>query len=557
MSKNTLVWLTSMAAAAAPAVQAADKGAADKPDGKRPNVLVIMADDMGWSDVGAFGGEIDTPNLDALAEAGVRFTSFQVSPYSSPSRAMFLTGADPHRVGVGNLYELNKPEQAGSPNYAGHFNDQALTVAQRLQAAGYFTVLSGKWHLGKDEAHAPNRWGFDRSFAMLNGEANHYPFKDGYPSPDGKDLYRIEGKLADVPADFYSSDGFTDYLLKALDEKAADQPFFAFLGYTAPHSPLQAPPEDIAKYEGQYLDGPQALAERRLKQIEKLKLLPDNHPLKAHALLNMPEWDKLSKDEQRDEARRMQIYAAMIDRMDQNIGRVLDHLKKKELLDDTVVLFMSDNGAAGASREKSKKWGKWIADNRNNAYDNMGTGSSYVSTGPAWAQASMSPFALFKGFTSEGGIRSPLIVSGPGVAKGGIEGGYVNLYDLVPTLLDLTRTGKRTPAGKAGLDGTSVVAALQSPNRAARGPEKAVSLELRGGRQVRQGNYKAVYLSNEPMGIKSPDIANGRWQLFDVITDPGETRDLSTEKPEVLTSLIGHYRDYAKQVGVIEVAPVE
>ncbi|MDO4683615.1 MAG: arylsulfatase [Lautropia sp.] len=556
MNKSRMALLTGLAAAGVPVAQAADAGPA-RTDDEKPNVLVIMADDMGWSDIGAFGGEIPTPNLDALAEDGVRFTSFQVSPYSSPSRAMFLTGADPHQVGVGNLYELNKPEQAASPNYAGHLNERALTVAQRLQAAGYFTVLSGKWHLGRDEAHAPDRWGFDHSFAMLNGEANHFPFADQYPSPDGKDLYRIDGKLTDVPADFYSTDGFTDYLLKTLDRKPPGQPFFAFLAYTAPHSPLQAPPEDIARYDGQYLDGPKALAGRRLKQIERLKLLPEDHPLKPHALLNMPDWEKLSKDEQRAEARRMQVYAAMIDRMDRNIGRVLDHLKQKNELDNTVVMFMSDNGAAGASREKSKKWGKWIADNRNNAHDNMGAGSSYISTGPAWAQASMAPFALFKGFTSEGGIRSPLIVSGPGVAKGGIDGRYVNLADLVPTMLDLTKTDKRTPAGKVGLDGTSMLSALQQPDRTARGPEKPVALEIRGGRQVRQGNYKAVYLSQEPMGIQSPELASGRWQLFDVVQDPGETRDLSAEKADVLRSLIADYQRYAKRVGVVEVAPVE
>lgn len=556
MTRHALTWLAGLASAGAPLVQAADGGMAQGTD-RRPNVLVIMADDMGWSDMGAYGGEIDTPNLDALAEEGVRFTSFQVSPYSSPSRAMFLTGADPHRVGVGNLYELNKPEQAGSPNYAGHFNERALTIAQRLQEDGYFTVLSGKWHLGRDEAHAPDRWGFDRSFAMLNGEANHFPFNDKYPSPDGKDLYRLEGKLVDVPADFYSSDGFTDYLLKALDDRQADQPFFAFLGFTAPHSPLQAPPEDIARYAGKYMDGPQALAERRLRQIEKLGLLPDDSPLRAHPLQNMPAWEKLSKEEQQAEARRMQVYAAMIDRMDRNIGRVLDHLKAKHELDDTIVLFLSDNGAAGASREQSRKWGKWIADNRNNALDNMGAGSSYISTGPAWAQASMSPFALFKGFTSEGGIRSPLIISGPGVARGRIEGRYVNLYDLVPTLLDLTRTGQRTPAGKAGLDGTSILSFLQSPSQKTRGPEKAVALEIRGGRQVRHGEYKAVYLSKEPMGIQSPGIATGRWQLFNVVQDPGETRDLARAKPEVLKSLISEYQRYAGEVGVIEVAPAE
>lgn len=522
---------------------------------KQPNVLVIMADDLGWSDIGPYGSEIKTPHLDQLAKQGIRFTNFQVSPYSSPSRAMFLTGADPHQVGLGNIYELNTKEQATSPNYAGHLPQQSLTIAQRLQQAGYYTVMAGKWHLGKQKADTPDQWGFTNSFTLLNGEANHYKHIDKNPSPDGEDDYRMDGKAVEIPKNFYSTDAYTDYLIEKLNQKSKQQPFFAYLAYTAPHSPLQAPEKDINKYKNLYLDGPQKLAEQRLAQVKKLGLIDSS--TQPHKLQNVKAWESLSQEEQQLESRRMQIYAAMIDRMDYNIGRVLKNLKAKGELDNTVIIFLSDNGAAGASREQSGKWGKWIADSRNNSYANMGKASSYVSTGPAWAQASSTPFALFKGFTTEGGIRSPLIISGPQIAKGKIEGRYSNLTDLTPTILNLAHVSTTTPANKVALQGQSLVSILNAPQAKITGPEKPVALEMRGGRQVRQGEYKALYVSKEPMGIPSAELKAGEWQLFNIVKDPGETTNIAAQHPEILNQLIAEYQQYSKNVGVVEIAPLQ
>ncbi|MBO1531671.1 sulfatase-like hydrolase/transferase [Psychrobacter sp. F1192] len=243
---------------------------------KQPNVLVIMADDLGFSDISPYGGEIETPNLQMLAENGVSFTDFSVTPYSAPSRATFLTGSDPHEVGLGNLIELSTPEQKADPDYVGHLNDKALTIAQRLQQADYYTVMSGKWHLGTKPENAPNKWGFDDSFVYLKGDGNHFK-RDNYPDgPDGDQPYRLNGELVELPDDFYSSTTFADYLIESLNKRPDNTPFFAYLQFTAPHSPLQAPREDIEKYSGYYHDGPRALAEQRFKNAKKLNFIPDS-----------------------------------------------------------------------------------------------------------------------------------------------------------------------------------------------------------------------------------------------------------------------------------------
>ena len=536
------------------------EAATGKQTPNRPNVLVIMADDLGWSDIGPFGGEIHTPNLDMLAAQGIRFSNFQVSPYSAPSRAMFLTGADPHESGVGNLTELNTKEQMGQEAYMGKFNNRTLTLPQRLQQAGYETIMSGKWHLGKDDDHTPDKWGFDHSFAMLNGEANHFKQVDKEASPDGKDAYRLNGKPVDIPDDFYSSDNFADFMIQKIEQTTKDKPFFGYLAFTAPHSPLQAYPQDIAKYAEFYHEGPQALADKRLARTKQLGLVGKD--VKPHQLLGVPKWSSLSFEERLAQTRRMQIYAAMIDRMDYNIGRVIQTLRAKNQLDNTVIVFLSDNGAAGASREGSGKWGAWISKNRYGSLENMGKANSYVSTGPSWAQASMSPFALFKGFTTEGGIRSPLIMTGPGIAKNKIDGGYTNLKDLTPTLLNLTRTSTQTPADKIAIEGQSIVKQLKQPNARITGAKNVDVLEMRGGRQVRMGDYKALFISNQPMGIKvdifKVDILKPQeWQLFNIVKDPGETNNLADKEPAILQKMIDAYDEYAKRVRVIDIAPVK
>lgn len=525
-----------------------------RPAAVPPNILVIMADDLGWSDIEPYGSEIDTPYLNELSRQGVHFTNFFVSPYSSPSRAMFLTGADNHEVGLGNLYELNTPEQAVADNYVGHLTPNSMSFPQRLQQAGYYTVLSGKWHLGKQPQHQPQAWGFDDAFALLNGEANNYRHQDIQDSPDGRDLYSHNGADVQLPEGAFASDFYTDYLLEKLSAREQDKPFFAFLSYTAPHSPLQAPEAYAAKYARHYHDGPQVLAQQRLGRLKQMGLVARN--VRPHPLVNAKDWQSLSGGERAAEAKRMQLYAAMIDNMDHNIGRVMRYLKETGQYDNTVVVFLSDNGAAGASREASPKWGGWIRQSRDNRLENMGKAGSYVSTGAAWAQASMTPFALFKGYTSDGGIRSPLIIKGPRTAKGKREGRYAAMTDLAPTLLDFAGLDTTAPAGKTPLAGNSLKYRLAKPDARAAGPDKAQVLEMRGGRQVRLGRHKAVYLGTSPAGIPPAMLPAGRWRLFDIISDPGETRDIAAQKPELLEKLIREYEHYSRRVRVVELSPI-
>ena len=519
-----------------------------------PNILVIMADDLGWLDIAPYGGEIQTPYLDALAKEGVSFTNFFVSPYSSLFRAMFLTGADPHEVGLGNIYELNTPEQAAAPNYVGHLTDNATTIAQRFKNAGYHTVLSGKWHLGKAIEHQPNAWGFDDSFALLNGEANNYRYQDRQDSPDGRDLYSHNGADVQLSEGVFSTDFYTDYLLESLSKQPAEQSFFAFLAYTAPHSPLQAPQAYVDKYQGFYHDGPQALADQRFARLQQMGLVSKDAA--AHPLIAVPDWQSLSDDQRAVETMRMQLYAAMVNNMDHNIGRVISHLKATGQYDNTVIVFLSDNGAAGASREASQKWGSWIRASRDNVLANMGQASSYVSTGPAWAQASMSPFAYFKEFTTDGGIRSPLIIKAPTAKAGSIEGRYSTLKDLAPTLLDLAGVSKATAANKTPMTGMSLNNRLAAPSAQLEGPIRAESLEMRGHRQVRQGNFKAVYTGNLPAGLPIDQLDAGQWKLYDVYADPGETNDIAKDHPEVLAALIEQYAKYSDAVKVVEIIPI-
>ncbi|WP_201543802.1 arylsulfatase [Psychrobacter sp. H7-1] len=520
---------------------------------KAPNVLVIMADDLGFSDISPYGGEIQTPNLQLLAENGVSFTDFTVTPYSAPSRAAFLTGSDPHEVGLGNLIELSTPEQKASPDYVGHLNDNAITIAQRLQQAGYFTVMSGKWHLGTEEKDAPNKWGFDESFVYLKGEGNHFK-RDNYPEgPDGDQPYRLNGKLTELPDNYYSSKNFADYLITSLDKRPKDKPFFAYLQFTAPHSPLQAPREDIEKYSGYYQDGPRALATQRFENAKKLNLIPQT--AKQPTMVGYPEWDSFSELDRQKEIKRMQIYAAMVDNMDSNIGRIVDNLRAKGELDNTYIFFFSDNGAAGKYRETAGRWKDWVNNAHNNSLENMGNYDSYVSMGTGWAQASNMPFALFKGYTSEGGVRSPLIVSGPSVPKKKVSNKYSNLMDLAPTILDIAGVEKTTPKGKAALDGESLMQAISQPTLGAQGPYEPKTLEMNGAKMVRLGEFKAIAHTHRFAGLEENVIPTQKWQLYNLSQDPGETTNIADKHPGILDSMINSYNDYAKKVGIVEVSP--
>jgi arylsulfatase A-like enzyme len=523
---------------------------------KRPNILVIVADDLGFSDIGAFGGEIATPHLDALAARGVRLTDFHTAPACSPTRSMLLTGTDHHIAGIGTMTERMTAAQRGKPGYEGYLNDRVVTMTELLRDAGYQTLMSGKWHLGLTPETSPTARGFERSFSLLVGADNHYgrsPEAGMFPA--GRAPYMEDGEyLAELPPDFYSSDGFTDKMLTYLAERSSrDRPFFAYLAFSAPHWPLQAPMDLIAKYRGRYDAGPEALRDERVAALKSLGLVAATatpHPIVGSARA----WDDLSVDEQAKSARTMEVYAAMVERMDQNVGRVVDYLSKTGELDNTVIVFMSDNGAEGALLEAVPVFGETLLAHIDHHYDNslenIGAANSFVWYGPLWAQAATAPSRLYKAFTSEGGIRVVAFVTGPqSIRQNAIGQAFCTVMDIAPTLLELAgvaHPGERyNGRAVAPLRGRSLLAYLGDEAERVHDLGAATGWELFGRRGLRRDNLKAV---NIP-----PPEGTGDWQLYDLAVDPGEVDDLAQRRPADLAELVELYETYARETGVIMV----
>lgn len=515
---------------------------------RRPNLLVIVADDLGYSDLGAFGGEILTPNLDKLALNGIRLAGFHTAPTCSPTRSMLLSGTDNHRAGLGTMAEMIRPNQQGKPGYEGYLRSDVATLAERLGANGYRTLLSGKWHLGLTPEQDPHARGFERSFALLQGGHNHFG-TDADPGKGGRATYTEQGKrVTQLPADFYSSDTFATRLIEFLGEKPSKgktaRPFFGYLAFTAPHWPLQAHPEDIARYKGRYDEGFDVLRERRLARQRKLGILgPD---VAAHAPRNRDgSWDSLTAGQQRLAARNMEIYAAMVDRLDQNVGRVVEALRAGGELDNTVIIFLADNGAEGLDVETTGA--QMLAaqlKGADNGLANRGTATSYLTYGAGWAQAATAPSWLTKGYQSEGGTRAVAFISGAGVAaRKGAETQYLSVADIAPTLLDLAGAdGKATQvAGRkvVPITGRSWAAWLKDAGTRVYGADDGVGAELFGSRAYRRGDWKLT------------DIGDGVWRLFDIARDPGETRDLSLVHADRKAELAAAWDRYAQDVGVI------
>ena len=521
---------------------------------KRPNFLVIVADDLGFSDLGAFGGEIATPHLDALARRGLRFTDFHSAPACSPTRAMLLTGTDHHIAGLGTLDEVASHTQRGKPGYEGYLNDRVVTVTELLREAGYRTLMTGKWHLGMTLETAPHARGFERSFALLPGAANHYASspKAGTGFPRQENLYTEDDHFIEPPADFYTSDGFTDRMIDYLAERPGDDaPFFAWLAFSAPHWPLQAPDDLIAKYRGRYDGGPDALRAARLKSLIDLGLCPPDvvpHPVVAKSR----PWDEMTADERAVSARTMEVYAAMVERIDWNVGRLIAHLQAAGDLNDTVIVFLSDNGAEGALIEAVPVFGpylmQFIDQHYDNSLDNIGRPNSYVWYGPRWAQAATAPSRLYKTHTAEGGIRVVAFLTGPHLTRQGeISGVFATAMDVAPTLLDLA--GVAPPEGEwrgrpvEPIRGRSLTPYLRGEADAVHGEDVATGWELFGRCAVRRGNWKALLLP--------PPDGPGVWQLYDLTADPGETNDLAEAEPDRLAGLVADWNAYVEETGVL------
>ena len=527
--------------------------AADPPLAK-PNILLIVADDMGYSDLGCFGGEIRTPNIDALAARGLRATNFYVAPSCSPTRSMLLTGTDNHIAGIGNMAEWNGPRQRGRPGYEGYLNTRVASVAALLRDGGYHTCMAAKWHLGEKPEQWPAKRGFERDFALLQGAGSHWADELGLLPSEPKVTHTRNGEtVKDLPADYYSSKHFTDFVIQSIDANSRDgKPFFAYLGFQAPHGPLAVPAAWRDKYKGRYDQGYDAIRAERLARQKTLGIVGKD-VVTFPRLPNIPAWDKLSDEQRRLAARKMELYAAMIEYMDDQIGGLIAHLKEAGTLDNTLIVFLSDNGAAGEDMAElvtklapaAKDWFDKTFDNR---LENLGRPGSCAEYGPAWAQVSSVPFRLFKGVVAEGGIRAPIIVSGPGVKHAGdIHHSVLHVMDITPTFLEsagVEHPAKKTGSTVAPVQGMSLWPLLSGRKQAVRTDSDWLGWELFGNRAIRQGDWKLLYLLKGAGGT-------GDWELFNLKDDPAEMHDLSAKDPERREALLKLWDEYVKGNGVI------
>lgn len=510
----------------------------------RPNIVLILADDVGFSDFGAYGSEIATPNIDALAASGTLFSNFHASPICAPSRAMLMTGVDSHLAGIGNLPESAPLEHRGKPGYLGRLSDDVVTVASLLQKAGYSTYMTGKWHLGHDTESLPSARGFDRSFALDASGADNWEKKTYLPIYDDADWFE-DGKPTDLPDDFYSSKFFVDKTIDYIESgKKGGNPFFSYIAFQAVHIPVQAPREFIEKYDGVYADGWDALRESRFRAAIERGLIPADAEL-GPMPRGLAEWEGLSEKEKQFRAKSMAVNAAMLEAMDFHIGRLVDYLKETGQFENTVFIVMSDNGPEPGDPTATFGFNQWLwSVGYSRDIETLGEKGSYAFIGPEFASAAASPGAFFKLHTGEGGLRVPLILSGAHVVREGATGAFSFIKDIAPTILDLA--GAAQAGGSVQpMTGRSLLPLIRGDADRVYAETDAVGIEAAGNAALFRGDYKLVR--------NMPPLGDAKWYLYDLARDPGETNDLSAAQPELFAEMMAEYEAYAARVGALEV----
>ncbi|HEK1690188.1 TPA: arylsulfatase [Pseudomonas putida] len=514
------------------------------PTVKQPNILLIVADDLGFSDLSALGSEIQTPHLDKLLNDGRLMLDFHAAPSCSPTRAMLMSGNDPHLAGLGMMAEARKRLPAGAQvraGYEGVLGSNVATLAELLHDAGYRTYISGKWHLGMQPAQQPQNRGFDQAYVLLEGGAAHFKQANMALQPNYSSTFRHNGEPIELPDDFYSTTWFTDRLIAAIDDgKASNKPFFAFAAYTAPHWPLQAPDEYLAQYRGRYDQGYEVIARERLARQRKAGLVPADFPLEPQ-LEGVPGWASLTEQQQRQSARTMEVYAAMVAALDAEVGRLVDHLRKTGELDNTLVLFMSDNGPENATRVDPN----WIEENFDTRLANYGRRDSFLMIGSAWAQVSALPSRRYKMTTYQGGIRVPAFVYHPATIKAGRSDELASVRDIMPTLLQLA--GAPMPGinyrdrAIVPPQGTSALDYLQGKDTRIHAHDEALGWEINGSASLRKGPMKLLW-----------DATDGTpaWRLYDLSNDPGEHHDIAAAHPRQVSDLLRDWKAYAQRSNI-------
>lgn len=509
-----------------------------KREDDRPNILLLVADDLGYADLGCYGGEIETPNIDNLAASGIRFSRFHTSPLCAPTRAMLLSGNDNHIAGMGNMFRSNN-----NFGYEGRLTDRIATVPALLREAGYHTYMAGKWHLGEDSLANPSCKGFEHSFVNLLGGGNHY--NDVGIGPDNPVTpYTEDGKPAKWENGGYSTDFYTDKLIEYIDLNKEDKkPFFVFAAYTSPHWPLQVDEKYWKKYEGRYNDGYEKLRERRLKSLKDAGMIPKDAVLPPlHESIRS--WDSLTPEEKKEESRKMELYAGMVDNLDGNIGRLLQHLKDIGEYNNTIIVFMSDNGAAAEDFYNQGYFRTFLRERFNNDYENMGRPNSFVSYGPQWAEAGSSPFKYFKGYTTEGGIIAPMIITVQNIErKNEISDEFLTLMDIAPTFYEAARIKyPKTFNGHAvyPLKGNSLMPFISGKTDKIHSSEYVFGLEHDTFALLKKGDWKIT-------NIVRP-FREENFKLYRLSEDLAEVHDLKDAEPEKYDELIREWRDFSKEI---------
>ncbi|MEL7217341.1 MAG: arylsulfatase [Pseudomonadota bacterium] len=540
---KTLSHLAVSLAAVALWTASADAQEATETRNARPNILLILFDDVGFMDFGVYGSGSRTPNIDRVAANGTMLSRYYTSPFCGPSRAMLMTGMDNHQVGMGTLDETLSPEMEGLPGYSMSWRENQQTIGTLLSAAGYQTYVTGKWGIGEVGANLPNAFGFDRSFVMDATGGSNYD-KSSYLPAHEESAWFEDGKPTELPDDYYSSRSLVDKMIEYIDAGDSEKPFLGFLSLQAVHIPVQAPVSYIDGYNGTFDAGWDVMREQRYRRALELGIVPPSTKLQA-APDGHRAWDDLTAEDKAIAAREMQVNAGMMEAADFHIGRLMKHLDDAGKLENTIVVITSDNGPeSGVTRFEGLTGNavdlvNWM-EGRNTAPENMGQPGSLTAIGPEWASVSAAPFNLYKFYASEGGLRVPLVVAGPGIDKQGVVDAPVHVADVVPTLLEAAEVEYDPDS----FYGQSAFLMLSGESDETYGDDESFGIEVSGNAALYRGNWKITR--------NFPPRGDGEWRLFDISVDPGETTDLSSENAELFESMKAEYAAYSKEVGVVE-----
>ncbi|MEL6362813.1 MAG: arylsulfatase [Pseudomonadota bacterium] len=515
-------------------------------DDERPNILLVLFDDVGFSGFGVYGSDARTPRIDALAQKGVILSRYYTAPFCGPTRAMLMTGMDSHQVGMGTLVETVTKEMRSSPGYSMRWDADQETIGTLLSGAGYQTYVTGKWGIGEIGANLPSKFGFDRSYVMDATGGGNYDAKPYLPGSHAVKWFE-DGEPTTLVDDYYSSRTLVDKMIDYVDASDPEQPFFAYLSLQAAHMPIQAPLDYVDRYNGAFDDGWDVKRQERLQRTIDRGLVPPTTTLAPAPAVHRA-WDDLSAEEKAVAAREMQVNAGMMEAADFHIGRLLDHLEATGQLENTIVMVLSDNGAesgktsfdglANLGLDAIK-----LIEGFDTSFENLGQRRSLTAVGPEWASVLSAPFDLYKFYGSEGGLRVPMVIAGPGIAASGVEHAPVHVADLVPTMLDAAGV----PYDPAQFYGHSALPMLSGRTDTTYNDNESFAFEVSGNAALYRGQWKITR--------NTPPRGDAEWRLYDLSVDPGETTDLSAANPALFEDMLAEYRAYTENVGVFEVGP--